>query len=322
MEDIKIRKATIEDTSEIVTLIKAALGENIKKSDDIWIWKHYKNPFGESLIYVATFNNKIVGMRSFMQWSWINSKQDYKTLRAVDSSVDTKFRRKGIFSNLTKFTLKEANAEGFDFVFNTPNEKSIGAYLKLGWVVNRKVKVNLLLSPFSVFSSTKKLGNFSKKAKNIIINEVKSFSKTSSKEQLSTPVTLPFLKWRYLENPIVDYNYLINGNILLIYRKKKIKFITECRIVDILILNNSEVTENDIKKAITILSNKYIITTLSSNIYKKLFHVNFPHIVFNYKHNGPNLTTKEINIEKTNYDILLDNKSDYWDYSLGDMELF
>lgn len=322
MEDIKIRKATIEDTSEIVTLIKVALGETIKKSDDIWIWKHYKNPFGESLIYVATFNNKIVGMRSFMQWSWINSKQEYKALRAVDSSVDPNYRRKGIFSNLTKFTLKEAKAEGFDFVFNTPNEKSIGAYLKLGWLVNRKVKVNLLLSPFSIFSTTKKLESFSKKAKNIIINEIMTFSKISSKEQLSTPITLPFLKWRYLENPIVHYNYLIKDNVLLIYRKKKIKFITECRIVDILILNNSKVTEKDIKKAITTLSSKYIITTLSSAIHKHLLHVNFPYIVFNYKHKGPNLTTREINIEKTKYDILLDNKSDYWDYSLGDMELF
>ena len=54
-------------------------------------------------------------------------------MRAVDTATHPRAQGRGIFSRLTLHALDELEAEGVDFVFNTPNEKSRPGYLKMGW---------------------------------------------------------------------------------------------------------------------------------------------------------------------------------------------
>jgi hypothetical protein len=58
---MEIRKATLHDIPEIVLLLKTSLGEKLMpKSESFFIWKHLKNPFGESKILIAEEENKII----------------------------------------------------------------------------------------------------------------------------------------------------------------------------------------------------------------------------------------------------------------------
>ncbi len=136
MTAITIRPAGPEDTTQILDVLRAALGETplLRRTPELWAWKHHLNPFGESLVLVAEVGGTIVGVRAFMRWDLQTSTgETIRCVRAVDTATHPDHLRQGIFRRLTEAAVERARDEGIDLIFNTPNATSGAGYLKMGW---------------------------------------------------------------------------------------------------------------------------------------------------------------------------------------------
>ena len=276
---MKIRQATREDLPEIVSLLKRSLGESrIPKSEEAWNWKHVQNPFGESLVYLAFEGETLVGVRAFMQWRWHLADKEYRVLRAVDTATHPEFWGRGIFRKLTEGLIEKATDEGFDFIFNTPNEKSMPGYLKMGWKKLYKVPVRVRFFPLfcrrlslpeqayelrgllkthfenlkrRFFSETRQQKRSHAGRDEYFANEVLGKKIASKLKQgfLEVPLNdLPYdfaekeayFKWRYVDNPLVKYHgFSFGAKNLCIFRVKKGNWFNELRICDLELTGSS-----------------------------------------------------------------------------------
>ena len=149
MENVVLRALTDADVPAAVALMTASLGAGPSGVDReaLFRWKHLENPFGRSIAFVADLDGEIVGLRTFMRWRFSRSGEGGEVLavRAVDTATSPLVQRKGVFSRLTTRALDAAESEGVAFVFNTPNDRSLPGYLKLGWerLEDRKLRARV-----------------------------------------------------------------------------------------------------------------------------------------------------------------------------------
>lgn len=148
MSEIATREATADDTPRILDVLRAALGETplLKRTAEQWAWKHETNPFGESIVLVATAGDRVAGVRAFMRWR-LAAPGDVtlECVRPVDTATHPDFERKGIFRRLTMEALEVARGKGVHLVFNTPNPRSGAGYLSMGW--KEVGKIGVLVRP-------------------------------------------------------------------------------------------------------------------------------------------------------------------------------
>jgi GNAT superfamily N-acetyltransferase len=134
---ITVRPYVDGDLAGVLDLLRAALGETplLRRTPELFAWKHLDNPFGRSILLVAEIDGRIAGLRAFMRWDLETPEGDtLRCVRAVDTATHPDFQRLGIFRRLTLAALEHAQAEGIDMVFNTPNPKSGAGYLSMGWM--------------------------------------------------------------------------------------------------------------------------------------------------------------------------------------------
>jgi GNAT superfamily N-acetyltransferase len=136
-DNIVLRALEDADVPAAVALMTASLGPGPGGVDReaLFRWKHLANPFGRSIAFVAQRDAEVVGLRTFMRWRFARSGAGGEVLavRAVDTATAPDVRRQGVFSRLTTRALDAAQSEGAAFIFNTPNERSLPGYRKLGW---------------------------------------------------------------------------------------------------------------------------------------------------------------------------------------------
>lgn len=131
-----IRHMADRDIGEVVALMRLSLGETqlLRRTPELFRWKHIDNPFGRSIALVAEEAGVIVGLRTFMRWSLVTpAGEQLRCIRAVDTATHPAYQRRGIFKRLTEEAVEIAREEGVDMIFNTPNAKSKPGYLKMGW---------------------------------------------------------------------------------------------------------------------------------------------------------------------------------------------
>ena len=136
MAEYRVRTADSKDTERILETLRLALGETpvLRRTPELWDWKHHLNPFGRSIVVVAEASDEIVGVRALMRWRLVTPDGTrVSCVRPVDTATHPSFQRRGIFRNLTLTALDIARDEGVDLVFNTPNDKSAPGYLGMGW---------------------------------------------------------------------------------------------------------------------------------------------------------------------------------------------
>jgi GNAT superfamily N-acetyltransferase len=122
------------DDDAVLALIEASLGRRPDPRNAAFFrWKHMDNAFGASPAWVAADGGRIVGLRTLMRWEFHTPSGPARAVRAVDTATHPEYQGRGIFSALTRRAVDELTAEGVDFVFNTPNDKSRPGYLKMGW---------------------------------------------------------------------------------------------------------------------------------------------------------------------------------------------
>jgi GNAT superfamily N-acetyltransferase len=135
-DTITTRELDERDVVPVLDLLRAALGEPplLRRTPELFGWKHFDNPFGRSIAVVAESDDRIVGLRAFMRWDLTTTEGDVlRCVRAVDTATHPDYQRRGIFRRLTEEALELAVAQDVDLVFNTPNEKSGAGYLSMGW---------------------------------------------------------------------------------------------------------------------------------------------------------------------------------------------
>jgi GNAT superfamily N-acetyltransferase len=131
-----IRPYTDADLEPTLETLRAALGETplLRRTPELFAWKHLDNPFGRSIMLVAEADGVIAGFRAFMRWDLVTPAGEIlRCVRAVDTATHPSFMRRGIFRRLTLAALDTARDAGIDMVFNTPNPKSGAGYLSMGW---------------------------------------------------------------------------------------------------------------------------------------------------------------------------------------------
>lgn len=235
--DIVIGHYDPERLGEIINLMKSSLGESLMpKSENFFRWKHEENFFGRSKIIVATCQNRIVGLRTFMHWKWANAEEEVAAVRAVDTATDPAFQGKGIFRMLTLQAVEECRSEGVDLVFNTPNPISKQGYLKMGWVESGRMP--LIFGTGYVFpkkfdrsfeSDCMQQFSIKEAIEQYQIDQVLPLDKRN----FSTPLSPGYFSWRFADCPTIQYGMMADGdNFGFIFRLKPIKGFIELRICE------------------------------------------------------------------------------------------
>ena len=315
-----IRRAAEEDVSRIVDLLKLSLGESlIPKSERYWHWKHLENPFGPSPVLVMEDQGLPIGVRAFMQWQWTSEGQIWKALRAVDTATHPDYRGKGIFKKLTMTLVEQCNAEGYNFIFNTPNAQSKPGYLKMGWMEVGKLPVRIL----PVLNHKHWLG----KAKVCQIANEHQFG-TSDKWPLwvdqirlpgtHTPYSSAYLNWRYARVPVADYGRIFDPDqkLAIIFRVKITKGRRELRLAEIL-SQDPVIPQGELANVLGQLKKAYRPAFLSwSGLQTRIS----PAMSFIAKQIGPLVTKRNLSMNEESLKTIISFAN--WKPSLGDLELF
>ncbi len=307
-----IRESNEADIPAIVVLLKKSLGETSSlKSIDYWVWKHINNPFGESMVLLGLNNGQLIGVRAMMRWNWQRGNDSFNALRAVDTGTHPDHQGTGVFSTLTNKIVGLAHDQGINFIFNTPNSKTLPGYLKLGWIALGKLRAGISFLPSFLGSDSTTLdalADFS--CLDDLCKHWNSLHKNS--HHLFTPKTPEYLKWRYLNNPVINYFVHSDSTLFLAMYIRKRKSFNELRVAELICMGNKPVDRKKVKLLVRqwAFKNKANLITFAPQIKSWMpgLKLNLPI--------GPILTTKKINLDFPPFKCLK------MGYQLGDMELF
>jgi GNAT superfamily N-acetyltransferase len=144
------------DEPAVLELLRASMPGDARRWSNaaVWRWKHVHNPFGRSLVLVARDDatGKITGLRAFMAWQYLVGGAPTLAYRPVDTATDPSCRRMGIFARLTTQALERARAQGAGLMFNTPNQMSVGGYLKMGWTLVTRSRTTVKICSYPRFA--------------------------------------------------------------------------------------------------------------------------------------------------------------------------
>jgi GNAT superfamily N-acetyltransferase len=132
--EYEIRPFRDEDEDRVVELLQTTMGDGPTgpRSVDFFRWKHVENPFGPSRMLVAEADRMLIGFRAFMRWRFRAEDREIRAVQAVDTATHPGYQGMGIFSALTRRAVESLRGE-VDMIYNTPNDKSLPGYLKMGW---------------------------------------------------------------------------------------------------------------------------------------------------------------------------------------------
>jgi GNAT superfamily N-acetyltransferase len=208
MADIRVRPYRSGDLPEVLQLLRLALGESplLRRTPEWFSWKHRENPFGPSLILVATLGTEIVGLRAFMRWQLVApGGARLSCARAVDTATHPAHQRRGIFRRLTEAALERAREAAIDLVFNTPNPRSGAGYLTMGWEQVGGIGIFLRAHPSRLLQrpAADALPDSSDFARAEPVNGLQSHDRAP--RGLRTPRTDQYLTWRFTRHPTARY---------------------------------------------------------------------------------------------------------------------
>jgi N-acetylglutamate synthase-like GNAT family acetyltransferase len=209
--EFSTRRAGPDDVEPILEVLKSALGETplLKRTREQWSWKHELNPFGRSIVLLATSGDRIAGVRALMRWRLETpSGTTVRCVRPVDTATHPDFERKGIFRRLTMESLDLARDQGIDLVFNTPNPKSGAGYISMGW--REVAPIGVLVRPRIGRSVTLKPGVAPTLTE--VIPSSSPFKPTDLPDRpprgLRTVRTQQYQSWRFGNHPTVRYGVI------------------------------------------------------------------------------------------------------------------
>ena len=261
-DTINVRRSSAADLPQVLELLTASLGW---VPDDqyaaFYRWKHHKNPFGESPAWVAVDDDRIVGLRIWLRWRFVQAGRRWEAVRAVDTATHPDYQGRGIFRRLTTASLEELRAEGVAHVFNTPNEQSRPGYLKMGWETVGKLPVAVRFrSPMSAASAWRARvpadkwslpSSAGEPALEALVDdaEVTSLIEALPDDRIRTDLTVDMLRWRYGFGPL-HYRGLREAGGIVLFRLRRRGPATEC-VVGHVLAKDEQVVDRLLRRVAT-----------------------------------------------------------------------
>lgn len=211
-EDIEIRPFGEGDLEQVLEVLRLSLGEppGLRRTKELFAWKHFDSPFGRSLLLVAEGGGRLAGFRAFMRWRLQGpAGAALNCFRAVDTATHPDFQRRGVFRLLTLAGIDQATAEGGDLIFNTPNEKSGPGYLTMGWKEIGRVGLMGRPSPRVLAPARSESWSptphllFPRTAPSSVARVAATLERPP--QGWRTPRTPEFLRWRFGLHPTAHY---------------------------------------------------------------------------------------------------------------------
>lgn len=314
---MNIRPAISKDIPQIVNLLKVSLGESLMpKSEAYWQWKHVNNPFGSSPVFVAEEEDNIIGVRAFMKWQWRRQNEKIMSIRAVDTATHPAYQGKGIFKKLTLALLDECRQNNIDMVYNTPNGQSKPGYLKMGWEEAGKLPVKISIK--RIFGVIKAKLDPQKNTKFLtlsgndfsLVRAVENYRYQDEENNYwQTSYSDQYLKWRYLQIPIIPYYGHCDDKGLIIFRLKESSLGIELRICD---------TFGEQKAIYNLIRDIFDRCTFDYMTNIGFTSVRLPGLTRAKLAIGPDVTIRSLGLE----DLTTFKNFTSWHPSFGDLEVF
>lgn len=247
--ELAIRPYEAQDQDRVLDLLSRALGGGPagERPAEFFRWKHLDNPFGRSFMILAEADDRVVGLRAFMRWRFLLRGRAVDAVRAVDTATDPDFQGRGIFTRLTLAALEELGGQA-EMVFNTPNDKSLPGYLKMGWSVVGRIPVRVRVRrPVRFARGLRHLRDEPPGGAGPPVDAVpvadalrdvggaSFWGPVVDDGRLATPKDEAFLLWRYAEAPLLDYRAVsIPGRGLAIFRVRPRGRLWEATVAEVL----------------------------------------------------------------------------------------
>jgi GNAT superfamily N-acetyltransferase len=224
---ITVRPYIDADEPAALEVLIASLGGGPagRRPPEFFRWKHYDNPFGRSFMLVAESEERIVGVRALMRWRFETDGRLVHAVRAVDTATHPEWQGRGLFTRLTMEAIEGLRADT-DFIFNTPNHKSLPGYLKMGWQVVEKVPVAVKVRrPLHFARGVRTLNDSVPPSTSHPPVEAATASEALDLDgieallearnmgrRMRTPRDLAYVRWRYGAAPLLDYRAVVDSD--------------------------------------------------------------------------------------------------------------
>jgi GNAT superfamily N-acetyltransferase len=147
VEALQVRTYRAEDAPRALALLSAAFGDwpgprvaAHDRPEELFRWKHERNPHGRSHIALAEVDGRLASMRAYMPWPLVAGGERVTAVHTVDIATDPAFRGQGISSRLSRDSI-ELLRETHAFAFGVPNDLSTAQSVRVGWRPVRKVPI-------------------------------------------------------------------------------------------------------------------------------------------------------------------------------------
>jgi GNAT superfamily N-acetyltransferase len=232
-DTLRFRDTNIADTANLNALAQLTLNTEL---DDAFIrWKYFHNPAGINYGRCAVSNGIPAGFFGNIPINLHFGKEVIKCAQAVDAMVAPQFRRQGLFTELGRQTYQKLDQDGFALTYTFPNPISEAGVLKhLDWTAVGRVPryINILdldaflergahqglkAAAYRLLLGGTKPSYRRTGSSNVRISRVNAFDKRVDRlwEQIAPDLRIAvkrdytYLKWRYIENPLPQYQILI-----------------------------------------------------------------------------------------------------------------
>jgi GNAT superfamily N-acetyltransferase len=139
VEAFEVREYRAGDAPRALALLQAAFGawpgDRVAaqaRPEELFRWKHERNPHGPSHILLAEAGGRVVGMRAYMPWPFEVDGRRVEAVHTVDIATHPDHAGAGISSELSKRGIA-ALRETRQFALGLPNEMSRSISRKVGW---------------------------------------------------------------------------------------------------------------------------------------------------------------------------------------------
>jgi len=147
---VEIRKCIFDNDDEIQLLVNLQnivyKQRGLVFTKDVFDFWYRQNPEGTVISYNAFDEGKMVAHQSFIPERMLVDGRIVKCLRSMAVVTLPDYRGRGLFSQLTNFAIKEAERQGYEFIYAVTNANSFPMFIKycgFSFVTRLDVKIGV-----------------------------------------------------------------------------------------------------------------------------------------------------------------------------------
>lgn len=201
------RSAQPEDKAAVIDLLASAFdGWHGDKNDAFWDWKFQRNPHGSAHISVAEDDGRLAGCYVLNPVRVHVGETTALAAQSVDAAVSPDYRGQGVFTDLAKTGLQEADETGIQLVYAFPTPGAFGGQIRMGFkphLVIPKAYRPLIGSPRARHADGLEFGSVDR-----FDDRFAAFALRGRDGELIVQRDPAYLQWRYFEHPTQTYETL------------------------------------------------------------------------------------------------------------------